>query len=545
MAPATYPPAEVRDMQEHQRLSSRRFPTARRCSFLGSLVLLLACPSANGATNTNLPTCPPASGAQAISVPESNPESEVNLKSLGASTLYYLENDRFWGQLGNTEAMRALHLRSLRFPGGEIADSYDWKAGHARIPVRTGHRSVKSPTGGETSYHEFLDVSSSLGLKDVFFVTNVDGAFRSGGDVNAQIDQHATLAAEWVRAVRASGKHVQYWEIGNEPYLGMGYPLTVEEYATALKAYAKAMRAANPEISIGAAGPAWLHAPSFANEIGGSTLQALRKGTLSVQKLCAGLGVDPCIAQLGGDSRKSRERQKEWWARLIELAGDSFDFAVVHHYSRPDWTKAERLGEFPETRLLRELRSWLERTRGRPTPVALTEWNTSNERRHGRQTDFEHLVGTAVLLGNILASGIDFAHYWPLRSPDDSFHGLLDESGGATAAGRLFSMIGEFLPAQGGKSAELLLAHDVYVLRIVLPTGANVLMAVNRGTRARRLLTGTMVTGEALVSRLTEQAGGAVSERYSCVLSRDTIASTAEVGLAARSVTIVRAPAAH
>lgn len=70
----------------------------------------------------------------------------------------------------------------------------------------------------------------------------------------------AEEAADWVRYVNKPARRVEYWEVGNELYVKMGHAaftsatMTPEQYAQKFVQFAKAMRAVDPGIKIGAIG---------------------------------------------------------------------------------------------------------------------------------------------------------------------------------------------------------------------------------------------------------------------------------------------------
>jgi len=454
----------------------------------------------------------------------------------GASSLFHLDDDRFWIMKKENRTLASLHLSPLRFPGGEVADNYDWMTGRVERPSEWP-REASSPSGTaeRTDYREFIQAATESGARDLFFVVNVDGAFHAPGDVAKNLRLYADKAAQWVKAVKDQGRRVRYWEIGNEPYLGVGYPLSVEEYAAALNAFAAAMRAVDPDILIGAAGPPWADAESFADVIGPDALQSIRSGRITVKKACQGLDSRKCVAKLRGGKVTSSERTR-WWPRLLELAGKSFDFAVIHQYGRPDWLRDRSNSYFRETFKLGELRRRLASAKGRAVPVALTEWNTPNAQRHGGLTDFSHLMDVAVLIGHIAVSEIDFAHYWPLRAPGSGFRGLLTDDGKISPPGVLFDMLDDLVP--GAKVSESLAAEGTYVLQMEQHDGTVALMIVNRAAAGHRFILPTAAETSLTIKRLLEGVKGSVTLAEPCSVSAD-MARSAGVDVPGRSVNLI------
>src|SRR5262249_39536407 len=108
----------------------------------------------------------------------------------------------------------------------------------------------------------------------------------------------AQEAADWVRYVNGNGLRVVYWEVGNELYVrdnsANSQALTVDPvtYAQRFLEFAKAMRAADPRIKIGA---------------------------------------------IGGENRGlyTTMGYPDWNRTLLQMAGDQIDFLSVHNSYAP------------------------------------------------------------------------------------------------------------------------------------------------------------------------------------------------------------------
>lgn len=145
----------------------------------------------------------------------------------------------------------------LRYPGGNQSDLYDWTAGVG--PLSDRGTNIQSGTNQrEITYMgsgELLMLAHTLGAQPLFTVNVIGGT--------------AAEAAAWVRQTNVTGLRtaagvllpkVEYWEIGNEPYLpnpeGL-QPNTCElapaVYAARINAFTQAMRAVDPTIKIGIA----------------------------------------------------------------------------------------------------------------------------------------------------------------------------------------------------------------------------------------------------------------------------------------------------
>ena len=143
------------------------------------------------------------------------------------------------------DALKALKIPNLRWPGGCFADTYQWKDGIG--PKDQRPELVNRWWGGVTENnsfgtHDFLDMCERLGA-DPYLAANV-----GSGTVEDLID--------WVQYVNHEGKSpmsdlrkkngrdkpwsVKYWGVGNEMW-GCGGNMTPEYYANLYKQYATFM----------------------------------------------------------------------------------------------------------------------------------------------------------------------------------------------------------------------------------------------------------------------------------------------------------------
>jgi len=156
---------------------------------------------------------------------------------------------------------REQRLSVLRFPGGTLADYYNWRDGIGpteRRPVR------RHPTDPGKSENAFGSPEFFALLRD----TGAEGLIT----VNAGTSTPAA-AAGWVRYANAPVNEerrtdgwadpipVKLWEVGNELYLPGGpnelkITQTPEDYTSRFNAFADAMRAVDPTITVIAIGVA-------------------------------------------------------------------------------------------------------------------------------------------------------------------------------------------------------------------------------------------------------------------------------------------------
>ena len=467
-----------------------------------------------------------------LHVPTSTEWNRAGQGLFGANSLYHVEDDIFWQKPQPKKNIKQAHISTLRFPGGELADNYDWEKSALERPRDwPGEAGTRAEQELRTDYKEFLMHAREAGVQNVFFVVNVDGAFRTPGNVVDNLNHYAEKAARWVKAVKEAGYHVPYWEIGNEPYLGAGFPLSTMEYSQALKIFAKAMRAVDPTIKIGAAGPGGVESVGFADRIGGEGLRSLRTSGGNIKKTCGDLSREDCIEKIENNTNDSKPSQA-WWPTLITEAAGSFDFAVIHRY---DYAKMGG-GKFPHTKKLQNLKTYLQQSTGRTIPLALTEWNTPNEKKHKPLTELDHLLEIAIQLGNNVVGGVDFAHYWPMRIPSGAFKPLLTYDGELTSLGRLFSLYSELIT--DADVSQSLLDKNVYLLRM-RRVGENGYIIVNASLKDIQLELNNASGNRVLVSKLTGNPEGKVLPAVECT-ENALSAKLVGVDVPRKSITIIR-----
>jgi alpha-N-arabinofuranosidase len=150
------------------------------------------------------------------------------------------------------EALKALKVPNVRWPGGCYADKYHWRDGigtpeerRARINVSWGG----APEPNTFGTHEFFDFIEQIG-SDAFISGNV-----GSGTVQESADwlEYLTATGSALAGERANNGHpepyeVAFWGVGNEVW-GCGGPFTPEEYITELKKFATFTTNYNTDVS--------------------------------------------------------------------------------------------------------------------------------------------------------------------------------------------------------------------------------------------------------------------------------------------------------
>ena len=160
----------------------------------------------------------------------------VDERVFGVNTAIW---DSSFGDPQTLSLLQAADVRTLRFPGGSLSDTYDWKSNKS-YDATTG---VLNSWSWATSFDAFAAVAKPLQAQ-VFITVN----YGSGS---------AQDAADWVTYSNVTKNYgFNYWEVGNENYGSWEYdthaikwdPVT---YATEAKNYIAAMKAADPTIKVG------------------------------------------------------------------------------------------------------------------------------------------------------------------------------------------------------------------------------------------------------------------------------------------------------
>jgi alpha-N-arabinofuranosidase len=257
----------------------------------------------------------------------------------------------------------------IRFPGGFFSDFYHWRDA---IGPQAGRKETVPMPGSGKSKHVF-GTDEALSFADAV-----------GGQLLITVNAGtgtAEEAADWVRYVNRDGKQrVQYWEVGNELYLKDDSPwskvstLPPDRYARRVVEFAKAMRAADPSIRIGAIGE-----ESF--------------------------------------STQSYPGYRDWTDQVLKIAGNDIDFLSVHNAYSPGlgadkgWDLRTVYSAMLAAPAL--IKRSLDRTaekiqrlvpgRGSAIKIAITEWGPYYQiTTDGRFTDHVKTLGSALYVASAM-----------------------------------------------------------------------------------------------------------------------------------------------
>lgn len=148
------------------------------------------------------------------------------------------------------QALRALKVPDVRWPGGCFADQYHWRNGVGPADQRRTTYNINwggpiEPNSFGT--HEFMDFIEQIGSEAYITVNVATGTPQEAADWLEYMttDQPTSLAKEREANGRKPPYRVKYLGIGNESY-GCGGAMTAEAYVDKMKVFAMFARNLNP-----------------------------------------------------------------------------------------------------------------------------------------------------------------------------------------------------------------------------------------------------------------------------------------------------------
>jgi alpha-N-arabinofuranosidase len=242
------------------------------------------------------------------------------------------------------EALKALHVPVLRWPGGCYADTYHWRDGigpRAQRPITLNKWWGNNEERNAFGTHEYFDFAELIGTKTFL---NVNVGTGTAGEANDWVEYASSPSNSRLAQLRRANGRQQPWKvdyvgIGNEMW-GCGGNLTAAQYAPLMRMFGTFVRHDNgPKIvAVGASGDDYA------------------------------------------------------WTEEMMKSHDKMDVLGLHYYTLPtgDWShkgaavgfsKAEWLATFAQTRRLEELISRHSAIMDKSDPgkkvgMAVDEWGT-------------------------------------------------------------------------------------------------------------------------------------------------------------------------
>jgi alpha-N-arabinofuranosidase len=139
------------------------------------------------------------------------------------------------------DALKAIHVPVLRWPGGCFADTYHWMDGIG--PVEKRPKFVNTTWGGvveDNSFgtHEFLDFCELLGAEPYLSINIGSGTIKEARDWVEYVNSNNDSPMANLRRLngRSEPWKVKFWGIGNETW-GCGGNMTAEYYSNLYKQF--------------------------------------------------------------------------------------------------------------------------------------------------------------------------------------------------------------------------------------------------------------------------------------------------------------------
>ena len=149
------------------------------------------------------------------------------------------------------DALKALHLPVLRWPGGCFADTYHWQDG---IGPQSGRKTIVNTNWGgvteDNSFgtHEFMELCRQIGCEPYLSGNVGSGTVQEFSDWVEYCNMPGTSPMASLR--RRNGQeepwNVRYWGIGNEAW-GCGGNMRAEYYADLCRQYSTYLRSYAPD----------------------------------------------------------------------------------------------------------------------------------------------------------------------------------------------------------------------------------------------------------------------------------------------------------
>lgn len=321
----------------------------------------------------------------------------------GVNSLYWIDDDKSRNDIKLIKNLKSLNISVIRYPGGEIADNFNWKLNILNDNNSFPYSKSIYDSQNRMNFDEFIIWKNSLGAEAII-VINLENGF-----IEKDLEKAANLAADWVRYSNIEKKYkIKYWEIGNESYhFGTRHALTAKQYAKALNLFSKKMKAIDNSIKIGAIGPFNVKVTPLINFLPETEIKTLRSKKTSKER------------------KKFRQNYKKtliessnidsWWKTVAEVAGKNFDFGVVHRYTPRRKVNDDIVKPLMLKNSMDKLTHFLNSSLQKNVPISITEYNIAKQ---SSLSEIYLSLTLAEMIGNFLEAGAFITNYWPLRFND-------------------------------------------------------------------------------------------------------------------------------
>jgi len=335
-------------------------------------------------------------------------------------------------------ATKEAGITIIRFPGGDLSNTYRWAHGTGKHEQRAkgksyGGSEVASLFGSD----ELLALTAQTG-QEALITVNTNAGEKEAADWVDYLNGDKGSAAGRQRIANgfATPLRVRYWEIGNELYSPHqpGHQ-TAAAYAATVKRFAAAMKARDPAIKIGA-------------NLEASFMQA------------------PWMP-------KVLPHLVHWNETVLRDAGKDLDFVILHFYAPHDslWNDSKLRGHVlagPEvfTRTLQQILAQIKQY-GRPdTEVVVSEFGTAFAEKlmlSRRIASTEGaLFSTSLLFAMMREPRVTVANHWSLLN--NSQFGMLTHDGTQLRPRPIYDAYQLLKPWQGGSILTMTVSGPSYAV---------------------------------------------------------------------------------
>lgn len=294
---------------------------------------------------------------------------------------------------------KTLDIPLLRFPGGELANTYVWKNTIGPLARRkAGLNYAGEPEPSLFGLDEFIELCDMLGSQAVITL-NLNQSVKEITDLIDYMQPDVASEMSVLRKKHIGDKKcpVAYWEYGNEVYSPhTAGAHTVTEYAAKIKRIQNVLKNKYPHIKAGI------------------------NYEISFQQAAWMHQVIPSIMS--------------WNQELISQIADNAEFAVLHFYAPFDRdlfadTERSLILAAPEV-FEQNIKQFNQLAENKKMPLAVTEYNSyfgSKLILNKRISSTASAVYNAALVKMFAENNVRFANYWSLSNNGE--FGLLQSSG--------------------------------------------------------------------------------------------------------------------
>lgn len=298
-----------------------------------------------------------------------SPVAKVNPGIFGVVTLYNKENDVVRNQPGFYEALKWLSPNCLRYPGGALAENYQWKT-NTIYRKDWGGTDVDKPEDYMNT-DEYLEMADAIDAQTIMMLGYIQWVDKK------DIEGMYKNAEDWVRYINIEKKKgIKYWELGNELYLKEitenRVQVTPEEYAAHYLELRKRLKAIDPEIQVGVP-----------------------------------------LSPRYNEYRPWDE--KDWNQRVMRTTQNNIDFISIHTYYTETAQTFTYSGYTPIIKGVTGYRDTFKSLYNMDIPILITEWNVKQQNKQLHAGT----IGQALAVGDgymqMMRLGIEYATYWPMQ----------------------------------------------------------------------------------------------------------------------------------